>query len=126
MQQALLNLCLNARDAMPSGGKLTLKTERGLFPREGGDGGPQPHALIHVIDTGCGMSAETRQRIFEPFYTTKELGKGTGLGLAQVYGVVRQHGGSAQVESCAGAGNHVHHLPADRPGPRRRGSKRCH
>ncbi len=105
LQQALLNLCLNARDAMPSGGQLTLKTERGPCGREGcGRAGPRPCAMIHVIDTGCGMSAETRRRIFEPFYTTKEIGKGTGLGLANVYGVVHQHGGSAHVESELGKG----------------------
>jgi CheY-like chemotaxis protein len=103
LQQALLNLCLNSRDAMPSGGRLTLKTERGDCSREGCQS-RQPGVLIHVIDTGCGMSAETRKRIFEPFYTTKEVGKGTGLGLANVYGVVRQHGGSAQVESEPGKG----------------------
>jgi signal transduction histidine kinase len=105
LQQALLNLCLNARDAMPSGGKLTLKTEHGLGDGDGRGTAPQgPCAMIHVIDTGCGMSAETRARIFEPFYTTKEVGKGTGLGLANVYGVVYQHGGSAQVDSALGKG----------------------
>jgi signal transduction histidine kinase len=104
LQQALLNLCLNARDAMPSGGKLILKTERGPCRHGCGKGPQQPRAMIHVIDTGCGMSAETQRRIFEPFYTTKEVGKGTGLGLANVYGVVRQHGGSAHVDSALGKG----------------------
>ena len=104
LQQALLNLCLNARDAMPSGGKLTLKTQRGPCLSGGSKTLPRPCAMIHVSDTGCGMSDETRKRIFEPFYTTKEVGKGTGLGLANVYGVVRQHGGSAEVESELGKG----------------------
>jgi signal transduction histidine kinase len=105
LQQALLNLCLNARDAMPSGGKLTLRTERGPSPADNRGKGPQrPCAMIHVIDTGCGMSAETQQRILEPFYTTKGVGKGTGLGLANVYGVVQQHGGTAHVESALGKG----------------------
>jgi signal transduction histidine kinase len=104
LQQALLNLCLNARDAMPSGGKLSLKTERELVACEEEQGRLQEHAVMHVIDTGCGMSDETRRRLFEPFYTTKEVGKGTGLGLANVYGVVRQHGGSAQVDSAPGKG----------------------
>jgi signal transduction histidine kinase len=105
LQQALLNLCLNARDAMPLGGTLTLKTEGG--PCRAGECGKspwQPRVFMHVVDTGCGMSEESLQRIFEPFYTTKEVGKGTGLGLANVYGVVRQHGGSAHVESVVGKG----------------------
>ena len=85
---------------------LTLKTALWSVPlqrlRQGACN--EPCAIIHVIDTGCGMSAETRRRIFEPFYTTKEVGKGTGLGLANVYGVVHQHGGSAQVDSALGKG----------------------
>ena len=105
LQQALLNLCLNARDAMPSGGKLTLQTQRVAGRCQGCSKAPQGAcAMIQVIDTGCGMSVETRRRVFEPFYTTKELGKGTGLGLANVYGVVHQHGGLAKVESELGSG----------------------
>ena len=90
LQQALLNLCLNARDAMPSGGKLCLKTDmpRALDCLTTARGHGARCAVIEVTDTGCGMSAETRQRIFEPFYTTKAAGQGTGLGLANVYGVV--------------------------------------
>jgi signal transduction histidine kinase len=97
LQQALLNLVLNARDAMPTGGRLSLKTERKTVRIEEGEGRLQPFTLIHVTDTGCGMSDETRKRIFEPFYATKETGKGTGLGLANVYEVVRRHGGLAEV-----------------------------
>jgi signal transduction histidine kinase len=105
LQHALLNLCLNSRDAMPSGGNLTLRTEYGPCQTDRcGETPRKPRAIIHVIDTGCGMSAESLQRVFEPFYTTKEVGKGTGLGLANVYGVVRQHGGAAHVESVVGQG----------------------
>jgi signal transduction histidine kinase len=105
LQQALLNLCLNARDAMPCGGTMTLKTEYGPCRADDCGKNPQtPHSIIHVIDTGCGMSPESLQRVFEPFYTTKDVGKGTGLGLANVYGIVHQHGGTAHVESEVGKG----------------------
>ena len=101
MMQALLNLCLNARDAMPDGGKLTLKTE--ALGRESlrdlGETTAARYVCIEVADTGIGMDENVRQRIFEPFFTTKETGHGTGLGLSVVYGIVHRHEGFIQVES---------------------------
>lgn len=99
-EQILLNLVLNSRDAMPNGGRLTLRTERTML-----DGTDQrPAAAISVIDTGVGIDEESRSRIFEPFYTTKPLGRGTGLGLSTVYGIVKRLGGQIQVESEVGDG----------------------
>jgi PAS domain S-box-containing protein len=93
VEQVVLNLCLNARDAMKAGGRLVIAT------RTEGE-----HVVMSVTDTGIGMSAELRERIFEPFFTTKPAGKGTGLGLATVYGIAEQHGGSVRVESEPGRG----------------------
>ncbi len=103
LQQALTNLALNARDAMPEGGRLTIRLER-LVVREGEappfrDMPPGPWVLLSVADTGRGIPPEVLPRIFEPFFTTKPPGQGTGLGLAQVYGIVKQHGGYIDVES---------------------------
>ena len=94
LEQVVLNLAVNSRDAMPDGGRLTIRTRVE-------DGGL---AILSVEDAGAGMDGETRERIFEPFYTTKEFGKGTGLGLTTVYGIVENTGGSIRVESKPGQG----------------------
>ena len=106
IEQVILNLALNARDAMPGGGILTIATrdvER--MPGEpGGPGTSQPCVMLVVSDTGMGMTPEVQAHIFEPFYTTKEVGQGTGLGLATVYGIVTQTGGTIEVASAPGEG----------------------
>jgi PAS domain S-box-containing protein len=108
LQQMLLNLCINARDAMPAGGTLAIGTQNIVFDEAyceiHPDTKPGRYLILSVADTGCGMSHETQQHLFEPFYTTKEVGQGTGLGLALVYGGVQQHGGTIQVDSelCVG------------------------
>lgn len=108
MEQALLNLALNSRDAMPAGGQLTIETRNAEIGEqdacENGSIKPGKYVVLEVHDTGKGMDAETQGHIFEPFFSTKELGKGTGLGLASVYGLVKQSGGCISFQSKLGHG----------------------
>jgi len=103
LEQVLMNLCLNARDAMPDGGRLAIATEMqdldDTYARYNAGVAPGRYAVLSVSDTGMGMSNETRDRIFEPFFTTKEREKGSGMGLAVAYGIVKQHGGFIHVYS---------------------------
>jgi PAS domain S-box-containing protein len=108
IQQLVMNLCLNARDAMPLGGRLTIKTENVIVAESEESPcrniGAGRYLLLEIEDTGCGIASEVKGRIFEPFFTTKEVGRGTGLGLAMVYAAVREHHGAIEVDSELGVG----------------------
>jgi two-component system cell cycle sensor histidine kinase/response regulator CckA len=122
----IINLAVNARDAMPKGGAMTIRT-RNLSSREVSGFGYKPlpeadYVLIEVEDTGTGMTPEVQAKIFEPFFTTKEVGKGTGLGLSTVYGIIKQTGAHIFVSSEVGRGTVFRiflprHVPAAEPAP---------
>jgi PAS domain S-box-containing protein len=125
VEQILMNLVTNSRDAMPGGGTLRLVVGHGVldadYCRVRGWGAPGEYVVLSVADTGCGMDAKTQQHIFEPFFTTKPVNQGTGLGMAMVYGLVKQHGGFVSVYSEPGMGTTVRiYFPAitEAPSPK--------
>ncbi|GJD39234.1 MULTISPECIES: response regulator [Methylobacterium] len=125
-EQVIVNLAVNARDAMPNGGRLLIRTANileGLENTERRPGAPAgDHVLIEVLDTGEGIPPDVMEKIFEPFFTTKDIGKGTGLGLSTVFGIVKQSGGTIDVQSTVGSGTAFRiylprHEPAAEPAP---------
>jgi nitrogen-specific signal transduction histidine kinase len=106
LEMAVLNLAINARDAMPDGGKLSISTKSRTLSDDA-ELAPGDYVELSVSDTGSGMASDVMARAFDPFFTTKGVGKGTGLGLSQVYGMIRQAGGTARIQSTSGKGTTV-------------------
>jgi two-component system cell cycle sensor histidine kinase/response regulator CckA len=123
IEQSILNLAINARDAMPAGGTISIRTSNTMLPTDVAglvlQAPPGEYATISVRDTGTGIAPGLQSRIFEPFFTTKEPGRGTGLGLSMVYGIVKQCGGALALNTEPGSGSTFHlHLPrAGEPAP---------
>jgi signal transduction histidine kinase len=117
IEQMLMNLAINARDAMPDGGHLSITTANTILNNEDASAlelSPGLYIRLTVADTGCGIPQDVLPRIFDPFFTTKEIGKGSGLGLSMVYGIVTQHRGAISVDSTLGNGSvFTIYLPAD-------------
>jgi two-component system, cell cycle sensor histidine kinase and response regulator CckA len=128
--QVIINLAVNAKDAMPNGGRLVIRThnvaERESLKLQSQGVTPGEYVLIEIEDTGHGMTPEILAKVFEPFFSTKEVGKGTGLGLSTVYGIVKQTGGYIFAESAPGKGTafrlylprHIPEAAEPAPGPR--------
>jgi signal transduction histidine kinase len=116
MENSLLNLAINSRDAMPRGGRLVIETENVVLDEEQAesfeDVAPGEYVRLSISDNGCGIPQEYLDRVFEPFFSTKEVGQGSGLGLSMIYGFAKQSGGHVTIESEEGAGTTVtHYLP---------------
>jgi CheY-like chemotaxis protein len=111
LETAIVNLAINSRDAMPDGGKLTIETGNAYLDRAYADGDddvkPGQYVMVAITDTGCGIPADVLGQVFEPFFTTKPTGMGTGLGLSQVHGFIKQSGGHVRVYSEVGVGTTV-------------------
>jgi PAS domain S-box-containing protein len=130
LHQVLMNVCVNARDAMPYGGTLKISAENlsidSNYARMNLDAKVGPYVVITITDTGTGISPEILDRIYEPFFTTKEVGKGTGLGLSTVIGIVKSHGGFVSVSSFVGEGTQFKiYLPAAQTVQRQQVQEHC-